>query len=284
VSAPTRSVLIFGAGGQLGRTTADRLAPLATISSLTRADVDLTDARATRAAVFDRRPDIVINCAAYNNVEGAQTAAAAALAVNAMAVGTMARAAADVGAILVHYGSDFVFDGQAAVPYTEEDPPEPQSVYAQSKLLGEWLAADAPRHYVLRVESLFGGPQARSSVDRIIAAVREGREAPAFVDRTTSPSYTEDVVAATWHLITSSAPFGIYHCVNSGHAAWIDVGREIARLLGRPSSSVKPVSVKDVPLKAPRPQFAALSNAKLARTGFVMPDWQDALRRHLDRW
>jgi dTDP-4-dehydrorhamnose reductase len=277
------AVLLFGAAGQLGRATAARLESRATVTPLARPDVDLTDARATRAAVIDRRPEVVINCAAYNNVDGAEGAAAAALTVNAMAVGTMARAAADVGAILVHYGSDFVFDGRAGVPYTEEDAPEPQSVYAQSKLLGEWLAADAPRHYVLRVESLFGGPGARSSVDRIVAAVREGRETPVFVDRTTSPSYTEDVVEATWHLVTTGAPFGTYHCVNSGHAAWIEVGHEIARLLGRPSSSVKPVSVKDVVLKASRPLFAALSNEKLARAGFVMPAWQDALRRHLAR-
>jgi dTDP-4-dehydrorhamnose reductase len=259
------------------------LAPNTMVTALTRQDVDLTDANALRAAVIDHRPGVVINCAAYNDVDGAERAAATALAVNAMAVGTMARAAADVDAILVHYGSDFVFDGRAEAPYTEEDAPEPQSVYAQSKLLGEWLAADAPRHYVLRVASLFGGTQARSSVDRIAAAVREGREAPVFVDRTASPSYVDDVVAATWHLVDSGAPAGLYHCVNAGHAVWADVGREIARLLDRPSSSLRPVSVNDVRLTAARPRFAALSNAKLARAGFAMPTWQDALRRYLAR-
>ena len=142
---------------------------------------------------------------------------------------------------------------------------------------------DAPRRYVLRVESLFGGPHVRSSVDRIVAALREGREAPVFVDRTTSPSYVDDVVAATDYLVTSGAPFGVYHCVNSGHAVWAELGREIARLLDRPQSLLKPVSVKDVRLRAARPAFAALSNAKLAQAGFVMPTWQDALARYLAR-
>jgi dTDP-4-dehydrorhamnose reductase len=274
-------ILVLGAAGQLGQATAVRLASQATVIPLSRHDLDLTDARALRAAVIERRPAVVINCAAYNDVDGAENAAATALGVNAIAVGTMARAAADVGATLVHYGSDFVFDGRAAAPYTEEHDAEPQSIYAQSKLLGEWLAADAPQHYVLRVESLFGGTQARSSVDRIIAAVRAGRETPVFADRTTSPSYVEDVVAATWHLVTSGAPFGTYHCVNSGYATWYEVALHIARLCGAAPTMLKSVSVDDVPLKARRPRFAALANDKLAGAGFRMPTWQDALARYL---
>jgi dTDP-4-dehydrorhamnose reductase len=141
--------------------------------------------------------------------------------------------------------------------------------------------ADAPKHYVLRVESLFGGPKRRSSIDRIALAIESGTAAPVFVDRVVSPSFVLDVVEASAHLLRTAAPFGVYHCVNSGHATWFEVGREIARLLGKPAEALQPIHVKDVVLPASRPQFAALSNAKLAGAGFVMPSWQDAIARYL---
>ena len=117
-------------------------------------------------------------------------------------------------------------------PYTESDPPNPQSVYGQSKLMGEWLAADAPRAYVLRVESLFGGPAARSSIDRIIASLRSGEPARVFVDRVVTPSFVDDVVDATWSLLTREAEPGLYHVVNTGETTWHALGAEAARLLG----------------------------------------------------
>ncbi len=121
-----------------------------------------------RALLLSHRPQAIINCAAYNNVDGAEDDQRTAIEVNGLAVRTLARAAADVDAILVHYSTDFVFSGSASEPYTEDDTPEPQSVYSQSKLIGEWMATICPKHYVLRVESLFGGPAARSSVDVIV--------------------------------------------------------------------------------------------------------------------
>lgn len=276
-------VLVVGAAGQLGQALVARLSGEHDVTPATRRDVDLSDHRALRAFVMDRKPAAVINCAAYTNVDGAEDEPETALDVNAFAVRTLARATTELDAVLVHYSTDFVFSGTAAAPYTEDDPPEPQSVYAQSKLLGEWVAADNPRHYVLRVESLFGGPHARSSVDRIAAAVRAGGQAPVFADRVVSPSFVDDVVDGTGHLLRSKSAAGVYHCVNTGFGTWLDVGREIARILDQPETTLKPVSVRDVKLRAPRPQFAALSNAKLARAGYAMPSWQDALQRYLSR-
>ncbi|OFW02872.1 MAG: dTDP-4-dehydrorhamnose reductase [Acidobacteria bacterium RIFCSPLOWO2_02_FULL_68_18] len=275
--------LVIGAAGQLGLAVVARLAREHEVTPATRADVDLRNHRALHAFVLDRRPQAVINCAAFNNVDASEEDQEAALDINAFAVGTLSRATAELGAVLVHFSTDFVFAGTAATPYTEDDLPEPQSVYAQSKLLGEWVAADNPRHYVFRVESLFGGPRTRSSVDRIVDAVRAGEPAPVFVDRVVSPSFVDDVVDACSHVLRTGAAFGVYHCVNSGAATWLDVGREIARLLDRPETALKPISVRDVPLRARRPQYAALSNAKLARAGYPMPSWQDALGRYLNR-
>jgi dTDP-4-dehydrorhamnose reductase len=226
------------------------------------------------------RPDLVINCAAYNKVDQAEDEPRVALTVNAFAVRVLARAAAEVGATLVHYSTDFVFDGRSTRPYVESDPPRPLSVYGQSKLLGEWFALEAPRAFVLRVESLFGGANARSSVDRIVFAIANGEEAKVFHDRTVSPSYVVDVAEATKALVERGEP-GLYHCVGTGHGTWLDLAREVVRVMGRERDArLSPMSVADVAFRAPRPQFAALSNEKLS--GIVpIPTWQDALRRYL---
>lgn len=275
-------LLVFGAGGQLGGVFAGL--PRHEVIGLTRADVDVTNADAVRRAAAVHRPDAIVNCTAYNNVDGAEGDAASALQVNAFAVGAMARAAADVGATFVHYSTDFVFDGESDRPYTETDRARPVGVYGMSKLLGEWLAMDAPRAYVLRVESLFGGPQARSSVDRIVQALREGREAPVFTDRIVSPSYVDDVVEATLDLLATDGQAGVYHCVNTGHASWADVGRFTAEVLGAPPELLRLTSVRDVQMRARRPVYCALSNARLeAALGRPLPHWQDALRRYLVR-
>ncbi len=272
-------VLITGAAGQLGQALMARTHH--EVIRWTRADIDLTRHRDVRRAIEALAPDAIINCASYNLVDQSEDEQVTALDVNAMAVGTLARAAGALNAVLIHYSTDFVFSGTATSPYTETDTPEPHSAYAQSKLVGEWLATDAPRHYVLRVESMFGGPHRRSSIDRIADAIRGGQPAPVFYDRVVSPSFVADVADATAFLLESGAEPGLYHCVNTGHASWLEVGREIARRLGRSDSALEPISVDDVKLRAHRPRFAALSNAKLARAGFVMPTWQDAIRRYL---
>ena len=276
-------VLVVGAAGQLGQAMVTHLAAEHEVVAATRADVDLTRHAAVIDFVGRVAPQAIVNCAAYNDVDGAQSRQHHAFAANAFAPRTLARAAEAIDATLIHYSTDFVYAGTATKPYAETDLPEPQSVYAQSKLMGEWMVADWRKHYVLRVESLFGGTLAKSSVDRIVAAVRGGSESPVFFDRVTSPSFIADVAAASAHLLRAGAPFGLYHCVNSGHATWLDLGREIARVLGCSDAALKPVSVDDVKFLAPRPRFAALSNQKLADAGFAMPTWQDAISRHLSR-
>ena len=275
------NVLVVGAAGQLGQAMSARLAADHTVTRWTRDEIDLRRHRELGERVRALAPAAIVNCAGYNNVDLAEQEQETALDVNGFVVGTLARAAADLDAVFVTYSTDFVFAGTATTPYTEQDRPEPQSAYAQSKLVGEWMAADAPKHYVLRVESLFGGPKRRSSIDRIAAAVRSGEPAPVFVDRVVSPSFVADVAEASAHLLRTLPPFGVYHCVNTGHATWFDVGREIAKLLGKTDRALTPIAVRDVVLPASRPQFAALSNAKLAAAGFAMPQWQDAIARYL---
>jgi dTDP-4-dehydrorhamnose reductase len=274
--------LVIGAAGQLGGTMVQRLGGRYEVVSFTRREVDLRDARALAEAVVRVRPDVIYNCAAYNAVDQAEDEPLAALEVNSFAPRTLAQAATDVGATLVHYSTDFVFEGPAtqATPYVETDTPQPQSVYGGSKLMGEWFAAQTPKHYVLRVESLFGGAAARSSIDKIIGAIDNGDESRVFVDRIVTPSFVDDVAWASERLVESHAPYGLYHCVNTGETTWYELAEEIGRQLDRPARLV-PVRVADVTMKAKRPVYCALSNSKLAEAGAPMPPWQDALRRYV---
>jgi dTDP-4-dehydrorhamnose reductase len=274
-------VFVTGGAGQLGSAIVAAFSGHRVVAPSSAA-LDITDGLAVRRALEEARPDLIVNCAAYNNVDGAEDRPDDALALNAFAVHTLAQAAEETGAALVHYGTDFVFDGTASTPYDEDVTPAPRSKYAASKLLGERFALEAPRGYVLRVESLFGVPRTfagrRGSMDGIVRGLEEGREIPVFTDRTVSPGYVVDIAAATRHLVEAGAPAGIYHCVNQGATRWVEIAGELARLLGV-APKLRLVSSDQVSLKAPRPQYSALSTAKLAAAGFVMPSWQDALRR-----
>jgi dTDP-4-dehydrorhamnose reductase len=278
-------VLVTGAAGLLAAAIVREFGRAGDeVIALERAALDVTDPGACAAAVAAARPQVVVNCAAYNDVDGAEDDPASALRINALSVRHLRDAAAAGGAALVHFGSDFVFDGERARPYTEEDDPNPRSVYAASKLLGDWFALEGPGAYVLRVESLFGEPgdgrTRRGSLGTIVQRILAREPVPVFVDRTVSPAYTADVAAAARALVAAGAAPGLYHCVNSGAATWAEIAEEAARLLGMPIE-LKPITLATATLKARRPRYCAMSNAKLRAAGVPMAPWQDALARHL---
>lgn len=277
-------VLVTGAHGLLGSAIVREFSRDSEVVALERARLDVRDEAALAAVVVAERPDVIINCAAYNNVDGAEDTPTLALQTNALAVLALARAAADAGATLVHYSSDFVFDGQTDRPYTEEDAPNPLSAYAASKLLGDWFALEAPRAYVLRVESLFGPAGAdgarRGSLGTIVDRIRQGGHVPVFVDRVVSPSYTPDLARATRGLLEQQAPAGLYHCVNSGHGTWAEIAEHAAALLGLPLH-MHPLTLESMTLRARRPKYCAMSNAKLAAAGVPMREWRAALAQFL---
>ncbi|MCX6542849.1 MAG: dTDP-4-dehydrorhamnose reductase [Acidobacteria bacterium] len=277
-------VLVTGAAGQLAQAIIETFGPDHRVVALTRAELDITDQSAVEAAIAAHAPAVVINCASDNDVDEAQTHPVRALEINAFGVRALARAVERIPATLVHYSTDFVFDGTTTRPYLEDDRTNPQSVYSASKLLGEWFALEVTRGFVLRVESLFGPPPAgrpaRSSLERIVSGIEAGVEVPVFSDRTVSPSYVQDVAAATRALLKMQAPAGVYHCVNTGACSWMDVAREAGRLLAT-TPRLRPITLEDVKLLAPRPKFCALDNSRLVGLGIVMPTWQDALARHI---
>ena len=279
----TGRIFLTGAAGRLGAAVAEACTGCEVVAH-TRATLDITDPQAVRRVVADAAPDIVVNCAAFNDVDGAEDRPTEALAVNAFAVRSLARAAELANATFVHFSTDFVFDGTSERPYGEDDDTSPRSTYAATKLLGEWFALDSPRGYVLRVESLFGASRGwrgrQGSLDAIIDGLERGVEVRVFTDRVVSPSYVHDVAGAVDHLVGTHAPPGVYHCVNSGLATWYELAEEIARLLGV-VPRLQPITIDTAALKAPRPRFCALANQKLANAGFAMPTWNDSLRRWL---
>ncbi len=273
-------LMVTGAAGQLGSTVVERLSGRYEIVPFTRHELDIADERAVLERMAAISPWAVINCAAYNDVDGAESDAMSAIKGNALGVRALARASSAVGATLVHYSTDFVFDGEGERPYSEGDAARPLGNYGLSKLLGEYFALEVPSAYVLRVESLFGGKRAKSSVDKILAGIRAGQPVRVFADRTVSPSYVDDVVDATDKLLVAGIAPGLYHCVNDGSGTWLDIAVELTRLLGR-EADIVPVSVNDVKLTAKRPRYCALANDKLRMASIDMPTWQDALRRYV---
>ncbi len=276
-------IMVTGAAGQLGSTVVTRLSATCDVFAFTRAALDLADAPAVLAAMTTCSPNVVINCAAYNDVEAAEDAAAAALSGNALAVQALARAAAATGATLIHYGTDFVFDGTADRPYVETDACRPLSTYGMSKLLGEWFALEAPGAYVLRVESLFGGqsgqeqhrqdhrrhprrpagPRLRGSHGDAELCGRRG-----FGDRTDHSPHRRSSCARRLPLRQQRRHDLARH-------------RRGDRAPARRDAELIPVKSTEVKLKAKRPVYCALSNEKLKDAGIVMPTWQEALGRYI---
>ena len=277
-------LLVTGAAGLLAAAIVREFGRRDDVLALDRTELDVTVTERCARVIADIRPDVVINCAAYNDVDGAEVDPVTAMNVNALAVRGLVAAARECGASIVHFSTDFVFDGNSDRAYVEEDRPNPLGIYGASKLLGEWLVLEHPAGYVLRVESLFGEPGSATkragSLGTIVARIRSGEPVPIFVDRAVSPTYTADVAAATRQLLMHRVAPGLYHCVNSGAATWHAIALEASRLLGLPLET-KPLTLETASLRAPRPKYCALSNVKLRAAGISMPTWEDALKRHL---
>jgi dTDP-4-dehydrorhamnose reductase len=277
-------IVVTGSGGRLGGAMCAELASAGhVVIPLGRTDLDITSPERVRTVIARLRPEAIVNCSAYNDVDRAEANQAAAFAINGHGPSLLAAAAEAVGAVLVHYGSDFVFDGTALEPYVETNPPNPLSVYGASKLSGENEVGRMRRHYILRVESLFGGKGHaghHATVDWIASKLLAGAVVHAVADRTVSPGYVRDVASATRKLLERQPAFGTYHCVNTGFASWYELAVTVSRALGI-SGRIEPVTAADLKTVASRPRFCALSNQKLKSVGVDMPTWESAIERHL---
>jgi dTDP-4-dehydrorhamnose reductase len=273
-------ILVTGARGQLGAACVAQWSGSAHAVGVDMDTLDIT--READVASFTRRmrPSLIINCAAFNDVDGAERAPEQARLVNFEAVRTLARVAEECGATLVHYSTDFVFDGTREEPYVEEDLPAPTSVYGSSKMLGEGAAASVERHYVLRLSSLYGGHTRKSGVDWMVRQASLGQPVRAFADRTVSPSYVPDVARITMALVERRAPYGLYHCGSTGWCTWSELAAHVLERVGRPDL-LQAVPFVPSEYRAVRPRHCALANRRLGREGLAPLHWRAALDHYL---
>jgi dTDP-4-dehydrorhamnose reductase len=276
--------LVLGAGGMLGRDLVTALnSGRQDVTGLARPELDITDEAAVRREVAGRRPDVVVNCAAWTAVDDAESRENEALRVNAAGAASVAAACAAAGVRLVHLSTDYVFAGDATRPYAEGGRTAPRTAYGRTKLAGEQavLGLHPGGGYLVRTAWLYGahGPNFVSTMIRL-----EG-ERPAVdvvTDQRGQPTWTADVASQVIALATAQAPPGIYHATSSGEATWFDLAREVFALLGADPARVRPVTSSAFPRPAPRPGYSVLGHDGWAQTGIEpIGDWRLALRRAL---
>jgi dTDP-4-dehydrorhamnose reductase len=277
-------VLVTGAGGLLGSALAPLLARSAPAREALRltdlADLDATDPAAVARAVRSLRPRTIFHLAAWTDVDGAEAHPAEVRRLNVEAAETVARAAAEAGALVVHMSTDFIFDGSKSGAYVEDDPPAPQSVYARSKAESETrVRLAAPRsHLVVRTAWMYGGN--RDFIVRILEAARAGRPLRVVTDQVGCPTWSEDLARALVALVAADAR-GTFHACGRGEASRFEEAAEALAAAGI-RASVEGMTTADMPRPARRPARAVLSTEKLARTtGFAFPPWQESLRAYV---
>ncbi len=273
-------LLITGAAGMLG--TDVQLAARAAghdVLALARAQLDVSDREAVRRAVTEARPDAIINCAAYTNVDGAEAYPDGAASVNATAPGLLGEAAAAVGAWVLHVSTDYVFDGTKTAPYVESDPTGPRSVYGSTKLLGERaLALAAPAaHTVVRTSWLFGaaGPCFPATMLRLAA---EGAPLTVVEDQRGCPTFTGHLAPALVELAATRRLPGLVHLAAAGDCSWFEFAREIVRATGS-EVTVQPCSTEAFPRPARRPAYSVLRSERPDAP--ILPDWRRGLDAYL---
>ena len=276
-------VLLFGGGGQLG--TEIRRLWEAEIVSPSHAELDITDAQAVAAAIEASKPDALVNCAAFHNVERCEEEPQNAFAANAIAVNAMAELCEARGIRFVTFSTDYVFDGALGRIYTEEDVPNPISAYGCSKFAGELLVQRLQTQaYVIRTCGVYGTRTSTTKgytfVDRIIAQARAGEPVRVVSDQTVSPTYATHLAQGVAQLLSAGAEPGLYHMVNEGAVTWYDYAREALRLAGI-DQEIEPVSYTNWKTRVRRPPFSALDNAKLHALGIHMPDWRTGVADYI---
>lgn len=273
------TTLILGGQGMLGAALSRLLR--GEIVSVDIEECDLTDGASVKLLMRKTAPDVVINTAAYTDVDGCEDHPEAAMAVNGEAAGHVARACADHGVRLIHISTDYVFDGEGDTPYTEDHPVNPVSVYGKSKLLGEKNAALCPDHVILRVSWLFG-PGRNHFLSLMARFIREGRELNVIKDQVGRITYTIHTAEAITRILATSCR-GILHFANSGAAGRFEQVRWMAAHLGREDLSIRPVPSSHFPQKARRPMYAVMDTSRFeSLTGWIPPHWTEAVRHFLE--
>lgn len=292
-----RPVLVFGGTGQLGRELLVALPSIGTVAAVPRSDADLARPQTLRAVIRRVRPSLIVNAAALTNVDRAEREPDLARALNDVAPGAMAEEARAVDALLIHYSTDYVFDGTRTTPYDESAEPNPINVYGATKLAGERnVAAVHGKHLIIRTSWVYSksGPGFVPTILRQLAEVSELR---VVANQTGSPTWSRSLASATAEIVRcvihdgapqlAATSCGIYHLGGSGAASRVEIAHELIAAVAQSSDQprfpvVIPIPAADFAASAPRPTFTALANARAANVfGVTLDAWRSDLRRML---
>ena len=280
-------ILIVGCKGMLGSEL------MAVFSSFQAAyetigldlpEIDITQPESCRNVIEGIRPDIVVNAAAYTRVDDCETQRDLAMSVNGAGAGNLATAAASVGALFIHYGTDYIFEGCNIEGYREDAIPNPASVYGKSKLLGEELVRrNSPEHMIIRISWLFGVNGA-NFIHTIVNAARKGNPLRVVNDQRGSPTYAKDVAGLTLQMAKAGCR-GTYHVTNGGNCTWYDLAVQVVAWVKIQDIPITPVTSSEYPRPAPRPTSSILIDTRLEREGIPrLRPWQDAAREYVERY
>ena len=288
--AAGQKIALIGANGMLAGMIRERAPQNCSLHLFDLPGFNMTDREQVVEVLKALSPDVIINCAAFTNVDGAETDQDLSLAVNGTAVGYLAEVARTIDATLVHISTDYVFDGQHTTPYVENDTPNPQSVYGHTKLAGEQaiIQSGLEKYFIVRTSWLYG-PGGNNFVETILRLAAEREELRIVADQVGTPTYTGDLADAVFCLLEAvaspktPAPYGIYHFANEGCCSWYEFACAIIdegykRTLPLKTLKIHPIATEDYPLPAKRPANSVFDKQKYrTATGADIPDWRDSL-------
>jgi dTDP-4-dehydrorhamnose reductase len=281
-------ILLLGKNGQLGWELRRTLAPLGSIAAVDYEDVDLADSERLRLKVRELRPEVIVNAAAYTAVDKAESEPAKAYAINANAPGILAEEARHLDAVLIHYSTDYVFDGTKGQPYSEADAANPLNVYGASKLAGERSVQALGAAFIILRTAWVYSSRSSSFVTKVLDWARKNESLRIVDDQVSNPTWARALAESTAHVVGKGKGYltertGLYHLAGAGYASRYAWAQEILKFDSRPeqqtAKGVLRAATSDIPTPARRPLFSALDCSRFgaAFDGIALPSWQDAL-------
>jgi dTDP-4-dehydrorhamnose reductase len=276
-------IAIIGSTGQLGTDLMKILQNEHEVIGLTHKDIEVSDYESC-LILKKYKPEIIINTAAFHNTDQCEEEPLKAFSVNSIGAKNVATISKEINAITVYISTDYVFDGSKKEPYTEEDIPNPINTYGISKLAGELYTKQNPKHYIIRVASLFGVAGASGKGGNFVETMIKkalNKEAINVVDDIwMSPTYTKDAALIIKKILKVNLSYGVYHATNKGYCTWFQFAQEIFKLTGL-TPIIKPIKTDQLQMKAKRPRFSALESVKLPKYGIQTRRWEEALKEYL---
>jgi len=276
-------IAVIGSTGQLGTDLIKTLENGHEVVGLAHKGIEVADYDSC-LILKEHRPDIVINTAAFHKTDQCEEEPLKTFSVNALGARNVALVSKEIAATAVFISTDYVFDGSKKEPYTEEDVPAPISTYGISKLAAEHFTRQNPKHYIVRIASVFGKAGASGKggnfVETMITKAKKNETITVIDDMWMSPTYTKDAASTLKGILEMQLPFGVYHATNKGYCSWYQFAQEIFQITSL-NPALMPIKTEQLSLKARRPRFSALTSTKLSRYNLEPREWKEALRAYL---